>query len=386
MPEQSTHADKSTSEEFGPEASTDRVEEYLEFAAEPEPEPEDAEARAYMHSLELRIEAEVARLRSEGKYPPSLARRVRTYYRTLLPDGAASGERDFDAVFKTLDRIAYMDVDVPTASSKPGVAFVKRSLRTLMAWYLNYLAQQFNNFATNLVHLLGIADVRIAALESRFDTSAFRATGLLAATAAAKAQAATAARVAEALSGTRGRVLVAECADGTLLAGLGEAGLNAYGVESHRELLQAAEARNLELREGGTLEHLAGVGPGSLAALVLSGIVDRDTVNNRVAALAHARRVLEEDAALVLVCTSADDFEDPGNRIEADLSPGRPFAAETWEFLLAKLGFGSIASERSEAGPYLVLARNARMAPDLGALADSKVVLTALEPPKERRR
>ena len=384
MPEQSTHADKSASEEFGPEASSERVEEYLEPGTRAE--PQDAEARAYMHSLELRIEAEVARLRSEGKYPPSLARRVRTYYRTLLPDGAASGERDFDAVFKTLDRIAYMDVDVPTASSKPGVAFVKRSLRTLMAWYLNYLAQQFNNFATNLVHLLGIADVRIAALESRFDASAFRASGLLAATAASHAQASTAERVAEALAGTGGRVLVAECADGTLLARLAEAGLNAYGVESRRELLEAAEARHLELREGGTLEHLADVAPASLGALVLSGIVDRDTVNDRVAALAHARRVLEENAALVLVCAAADAFGDLANRIEADLSPGRPFAPETWEFLLAKLGFDSVASERTQEGPYLVIARNARHAPELGALADSKVVLTALEPPKERRR
>ena len=385
MPEQqSTHADKSASEEFGPEASGDRVEEYLEPAAGPE--PQDAEARAYMRSLELRIDAEVARLRSEGRYPPSLARRVRTYYRTLLPDGAASGERDFDAVFKTLDRIAYMDVDVPTASSKPGVAFVKRSLRTLMAWYLNYLAQQFNNFATNLVHLLGIADVRIASLESRFDASGFRASGLLAETAGARAQAAAADRVAEILAGTGGRVLVSECADGALLARLAESGMNAYGVESRRELLEAAEARRLELREGGTLEHLADVAPASLSALVLSGIVDRDTVSDRVAALAHARRVLEENAALVLVCAAADAFDDPANRVEADLSPGRPFAPETWEFLLSKLGFGSITSERGEAGAYLVVARNARLAPELGALADSKVVLSALEPPKERRR
>ena len=384
MPEQSTHADKSASEEFGPEASSDRVDEYLE--AQAESAGQETEARAYLEYLERRIDEEVARMRAEGKYPPSLSRRVRTYYRTLLPEGAASGRRDFDAIFKTVDRIAYMDIDVPTASAKPGVGFAKRALRTLMAWYLNYLAQQFNNFATNLVHLLGITDARIGAIEARMDTAAFKATYLLDSTVSVQVQAETSARVAEILSDVRGRVLVAESADGSLLERLTRNGLNAYGIESRPGLLQAAESRALELREAETLEHLTGVAPGSLSALVLSGIVDRDTVPNRVAVLAHARRVLEEGAPLVLACASPQAFDEPAHRIEADLSPGRPFAPETWEFLLGKMGFDSVVSERFGAGQYLVFAGNARRTPELGALAESKVVLEALQPPKERRR
>ncbi len=384
MPEQRTHADESAAEEFGPEASSSRVDEYLE--AQTESAEQDAQARTYLDSLERRIDEEVARMRAEGRYPPSLSRRVRTYYRTLLPDGAASGQRDFDAIFRTVDRIAYMDIDVPTASAKPGVGFAKRTLRTLMAWYLNYLAQQFNNFATNLVHLLGITDDRIGAVEARMDTAAFKATYLLDSSASVQVQAETSARVAEILSDVRGRVLVAECADGSLLERLAQNGLNAYGIESRPGLLQAAESRSLELREAETLEHLAGVAAGSLSALVLSGIVDRDTISNRVAVLAHARRALEEGAPLVLACASPHAFDDPANRIEADLSPGRPFAPQTWEFLLGKLGFDSVVSEQFGTGQYLVVGGNARRAPELGALADSKVVLEALQPPKERRR
>ncbi len=378
------HADRSASEEFGPEASSGRVDDYL--AAQNEPTAQDAEAKAYLLSLEKRIREEVAHMRAEGKYPPSLARRVRTYYRTLLPDGAASGQRDFDAIFNTVDRIAYMDIDVPTASAKPGVAFAKRALRTLMAWYLNYLAQQFNNFATNLVHLLGITDARIGAIEARMDTSAFRATELLDTTASVRVQAETSAKVAEILSEVRGRILVAECTDGALLERLVEGGLNAYGVESRPGLLQTAESRGLELREAGTLEHLASVAAGSLSALVLSGLVDRESAATRVAALAHARRVLEAGAPLVLACASPQAFDEPANRVEADLSPGRPYAAQTWEFLLGRLGFDSVTIESFKAGHYLVVCGNARRTPELGALADNKVVLQALEPPKERRR
>ena len=80
----------------------------------------------------------------------------------------------------------------------------------------------------------------------------------------------------DALRDVDGRVLVAECGTGDLLAALGEAGIDAYGVEPRPAPADAAAARGLEVRAD-DLRHASAGGRGTdeLAAAVLVGVVDR---------------------------------------------------------------------------------------------------------------
>ena len=45
-----------------------------------------------------------------------------------------------------LERQATLDLEVPTASRVPGVALLKRTLKTLMIWYLRFLGHQLTSF------------------------------------------------------------------------------------------------------------------------------------------------------------------------------------------------------------------------------------------------
>ena len=371
-------------DEFDHENSAARVEQYLAQAvADGDATPSDVEidAQSYVAQIQRQLDAEVSELRALGKYPPSLLARVKKYYATLLPPGSSTTARDFDTAFKLTDRVAYIDIDVPTASKKPGVAFVKRSLRMLMAWYLNYVAQQFNNFSSNLIRLLGIIDARISRLEERFEATAIEPLGLMATTSSIDAQLEMSADVVKILAGTKGRILVAECATGQIIEALCEAGLDAYGIDTRSRYLDHLELQNIEVRNAGTIEHLAKIGQSSLQALVLSGITDRSSNSDRIAALFQAKRVLAQGATLLVVCAGEDAFARVENHLERDLSPGRPYSPQTWLAVADFLTFANVEILPHEtSGSFLVLATNTKIAPLLDGFDAVKTIGNAASP------
>jgi hypothetical protein len=285
------------------------------------------------------IREEVARRRAAGDFPPSLERELDIAFDRYVPAGSVSS--DFNEAVKAADRAAYINVAVPTESQKPGVGEVKRVLRKAMAWYLNYLAQQTTAFATasvramrSLGERLEMAEERMAELTPDIDDAADRP-------AVAPDLSAWVPLCLEALP-RQGRVLHAECGDGSLLKALVGAGVDGYGVEPRGPLVDQAAASGLEAWPDEPLAHLGSVADGYLAGLILSGCVDRMNLARQRKLVGLAATRLAARAPLVLIATTPEAWAGTVPALEVDLAPGRPLRPETWAHLLMRAGFGEV--------------------------------------------
>ncbi|MDA8196613.1 MAG: hypothetical protein M0019_05300 [Actinomycetota bacterium] len=323
-----------------PVNSSERVNEYL---AEKTDKPKDkSEAERFIDEARSRIEQRVAELKLSGKFPASKIDRMNRIYHELLPKGTGKYEGDFEAAYKLTDRVAYMDVDVPTESRKPIVGLVKKVLRLSMAWYLTYVSQQFNNFTSHLMRLITVFNVRLSRLEAELDRRSFPPLKFLGDTASLKVVDEATKTVSSLLQDTSGRICHLEAGTGSLAKALREVGLNVYCVETRDNYVDAIEAQGIEVVIESPNLHLNSVAAESLSGLIVSGVVDRASNSDRVELLQNCHFVLAPGSLLVLLLASSEVFDDPSNHLEHDLSDGRPLAVETWTFLLDILGFEEI--------------------------------------------
>lgn len=323
-----------------PTNSNERVSKYLVDKIEKPKDKSDAER--FIEETRVRIESRVAELKLSGKFPASKVDRMNRIYHQLLPKGTGKYVGDFEAAYKLTDRVAFMDVDVPTESRKPVVGIVKKVLRLSMAWYLTYLAQQFNNFTSNLMRLLTIFDGRLSRMETELDRRSFPPLDLLGATASIKVTDSAVGIVSSLVGDISGRICHLESGNGSVAKALGSKGCNVYCVETRHQFIDEVESAGVEVVIDQPIRHLNTVKEGSLGALVVSGVVDRASNSDRVDLLQNCVTVLEPGARLVLLLASAGSFDDPANHLEHDLSPGRPLAVETWTYLLDLLGFDDV--------------------------------------------
>ncbi len=301
----------------------------------PEPQPLDAEPLD-LDQVVREIEDEVRARRASGAFPPGLERDLDLVFARFSP-AAASGD-DLDAVLAAADRASFIDIDVPTASNIPGMAPVKRGLRKLMGWYVGYLAHQVSELATSSVASLKLMGARVKALEA-VTPGASAAVLDEARRVARPAQVAPFDDVvAGLLSGADGRVLVAECGDGALVRRLVDDGLDAYGIDPHPELAEAAATGGLEARVGEALAHLRGVDEAALGGLVLCGCVDRLPLASILELADLAAHALADDGRVAVVGTTPSAWTASVDPVEADLAPGRPLHAATWVALLERRG------------------------------------------------
>jgi hypothetical protein len=354
-----------------PEFSSERVQGYLaEAVAITNESTETAEALAFVEEMQAKIDSRVKTLRASGAYPPSLLARVNGYYESLKPIGSGHSKADFEKILLITDRVAYMDVDVPTGSSKPGVSYVKKVLRMAMAWYLNYMAQQFNNFTSNLMRLLTVVDHRLTALEEKAVTIESPKLDIVGVTASLVLHASLVDEIVGELTNVNGRILVAEFGRAQVLEALASEKKDFYGIETRTEFLDLGELASYDVRQSSVLEHLMAVGNSSLDGLVVSGIVDRGSIQEKTALLFGAKRVLNQGSKLILVSSTMEHFSKVENHMEFDLSIGRPFSSSTWTSILTKLGFSHVKVVEAKDGcGYLVIANNTKVSP-LSSLAD----------------
>ena len=306
-----------------------------------------------MQRLLREIDDEVAARRASGDFPPGMERDLDLIFARFAP--ASTTTDDLDALIEQADRGAFIDVDVPTGSRMPAVSFVKRTLRKLMSWYLRYVAQQMSVFAAAVVGALKLLGRRVATLEASTPgadpavrTSLRRAAPPVDLSPFADA-------IGAHLRGASGRVLVAECGDGTIVRELRQAGIDVYGCEPRQALVDAASAAGVEVRPDEVLDHLRAVDDAALAGLVLAGEVDRLPVGLQVALAELASRVLATGGRLALVGTAPSAWGSSTSVVDADLSPGRPLHPETWAHLLDERSFVDIA-HRDIGSSYLVTA------------------------------
>jgi hypothetical protein len=292
------------------------------------------------------IDDEVRARRASGDFPPGFERDLDLIFARFAP-AAASGD-DLDALLAAADRASFIDVDVPTASDKPGVAPIKKGLRRLQAWYLRYLAQQVSAFATSTVSSLRVLAERVEALEAATPgASPVVLDELRHLPAPASGGDAEDAALAH-LTGQTGRVAVVESGDGTLLRRLAAAGLDAYGVEPRPDAADAAGTAGLEVRPDEPLAHLRDVAESALDGLLLVGSPDRLPLGAQVELADLAAHVLSDGGKVALVGSPPELWgrDDP---VLADLSPGRPLHAATWAHLLERRGFLSVSVEAGTA-------------------------------------
>jgi hypothetical protein len=272
---------------------------------------------------------------------------------------ATTSTDDLDALLEQADRGAFVDVDVPTGSRLPAVGVVKKLLRKLMSWYLRYVAQQVSVFAASVVGALKLIGRRIEALEAATPGAdpAVREASRRASTAPDLLPVADV--ILDVLDGVSGRVLVAECGDGALVRRLVDAGIDAYGCEHRLALAEAAALTGLDVRSDDVVDHLRAVDHEALAALVLSGVVDRVPVGAQLALADLAARVLATGGRLAVVGTSPDAWGRTTSVVDADLAPGKPLHAETWAHLLTERGFDGV-EQHAGAPTYVVTAVRTR--------------------------
>jgi SAM-dependent methyltransferase len=294
--------------------------------------------------LRHEIDAEVRARRASGAYPPGFERELDAVFARYAPPSASD---DVEAVTDQAEEAAGIDLAIPTASEKRGGVVVKRLLAKIFGWYHAFLVQQVVNFAGAVVNALRVLGHHVEALEAATG-HATRAHDEASRLPAPPTDAEWTGAVVDALRGIDdrprdGRVLVAECGAGDLLAALGAAGIDAYGVEPRLAEADAAAARGLEVRADDLVTHLRSVNTDELAAVVLVGVVDRAAAGELLELVDLVVDRLRADATVVVVSSGPTAPVRGPQAVAADLAPGRPVHPETWSYLLDAHGFETVA-------------------------------------------
>lgn len=286
------------------------------------------------------IDAEVRRRRESGDLPPDFERELDLTFARFAPVPAIGD--DFDQVMERAEQSTFIDVLAPTQSAQPLVGQAKRVIRKAIIWEVRHVAAQVSSFASAMARATRLLAGRVDALEQVVPPPAqLRALGAAAASVDADVWGTT---VAGVLAGTTGRVLHAECGDGSLVLALTAAGLDAYGVDP----VEQSTPAGAEVRTDEVVDHLAALPDGGLGGLVLSGCVERLPLGG-LAALAELAAVkVAPGAHVVVLSTDPRAWDEGRSAVDADLAAGRPLRAETWCHLLATQGLDArVAAEQA---------------------------------------
>ena len=136
----------------------------------------------------------------------------------------------------------------------------------------------------------------------------------------------------------RGEVVHADCGMGALVRAFSQRGLAAHGVEPRGGVALAALESGCDVTISEAEEFLAQRAAASLGGVVLSGVVDRLPLHALLPLLTRCRESLADDAPLVVVAerTAAGGTAEP---VTHDLAAAAPLHEETWQLLLARVGF-----------------------------------------------
>jgi hypothetical protein len=140
-----------------------------------------------------------------------------------------------------------------------------------------------------------------------------------------------------------GDVMHGDCGEGHLLDALGAAGVVACGVEPRGAVALGPLERGRTVVLTEIADALARRRPASLGGLVLSGVVDRLPLHATVSLLAQARDALMRGAPIVIVASDPEKSGVWDGTVAHDILHSRPLHTETWELLLQRAGFVSVA-------------------------------------------
>lgn len=279
------------------------------------------------------INEEVQRRRESGDIPADLERELDLVFARFAPVDAL--EADFEQVLTRAEQATFIDTIAPVESSRPVVPIFKKVVRKLIGWYLRYVAQQTTGFAHAITRAVRLLGERVDVLEQASPVAAPKVAS------ANNDLGHWAPIVVDRLAGVRGRVLHADAGDGSLLAALKEAGIDAYGVD------QSPSDGLHEVREDDVDVHLRAVPDDSLGAVVLSGCVDRMPLG---AQLRLVDLAVAKAPVVIVIGRDPAAWSRSQHAVQVDLAPGRPLHAETWAYLLGQRGCESTDIVQGPAG------------------------------------
>ena len=301
---------------------------------------------AYLQEVQREIQDEVRRRRAAGDFPPSFERKLDELFARFTPTGTSDDH--FTEALKLADRSAYFDIEVPIGSRKTAKGAVRYALWQAEAWFVRYVVNELNRFSATTMRVLHLLDERVSDLErdvSLLTPPALVEDELLVAGADTKPfESVILDELRRSVSErkVKGRILHAECGDGSLLVELGAAGLDAYGVDPGTAASDVAVRTGLDVRRDDVLGHLESMRTEALAGLVLSACVDRMSITERRRLVNLAELKVAPGGTVVVVGTMPAMWEQTAGPVAADLAPGRPLHPETWEHLLRGVGFTNI--------------------------------------------
>jgi hypothetical protein len=300
------------------------------------------------------IDEEVRTRRASGDFPSDMERELDLVFARFAPV-TVNGD-DLPALLEAAERTSLVNANPPTSARLLPVSVLKKVEHKLLGWFFRYVAQQVTAFGGIVNQVLRLLSRRLEAVEAMVPG----ANAEVAELARRSTRPATAGgltdQVVAHVAGARGRVLVAEAGDGDLLRACAAGGVDAYGIDARTDRAESLALSGLEVRDDDSLDHLRVTDEGTLAGVVLVGVVDRAPLGTKVALLAAAARALAPGGRIAVVGTdpAAWGAADP---VEADLAPGRPLHAETWAHLLAEHGFSDVRTAAADGRALVTAAR-----------------------------
>lgn len=314
--------------------------------------PEDPQA--YIQQVMAEIAEEVRLRHATGDLPPRLERELDELFLAHSPIGVRGG--DLSEALRQVDAATFIDPVVPVESERAAGAYVKKGMRSLLMWYVGWLTHQMSQSASAVSRALHIVDDRLKELERAVEAQKVPDAAVAEFPASVGASGWWVEPTVAAVAEVPGRVLHAACGDGWLVRRLGEAGIDAYGVDPRSAIVDRAALGVLDLRGEPLSDHLRAVAAAALGGIVLSATVEGLAGGERTQLLRDIGLRLAPGGTLVLHSMTRQAWDAPDAPIEADLAPGRPLRAETWVQLLERAGYAVSSQAGPDGADYLITA------------------------------
>ncbi len=302
------------------------------------------------------IRAEARRRRESGEFPPELLEHLDEEFNRFAP--LTFRRTGIDGAIRAVETAAFINVEPPTSSARKPVALVKATIKRSTAWYHLHIARQVTALGVQMTRPLRMLNEELESLTERVgrnERTLGRATPALDRALSDLTRPipdSAAAAVAEALGDHHGRVAVSGAGDGGIVSALVARGIDAYGLDGTRI------ADDVELRTEPVLDHLTECAADVLDAVVLGGVTDTMSNQDRALLVELAANVVRPGGRIVVVAADPAEWTHQAGPVAADLSPGRPLHPRTWDHLLTVAGARPAAAVRpgGTTGPWLIAA------------------------------
>jgi SAM-dependent methyltransferase len=317
--------------------------------------------QAYVRQVMAEIAEEVRLRRASGDLPPKLERELDELFLAHAPVAGRRG--DLGEALRMVDAVTFIDPVVPVESNRAAGAFVKKSMRSALLWYVGWVTHQMSQSASAVSRALHIVDSRFKDLERQLEAQRVPAAQVVEFPGLHDEGAWWVEAAVGAVAKAPGRVLHAACGDGWLVRRIVAAGGDAYGVDPRQAVVESAALGTLDLRDESVTDHLRNVAAAGLGAVVLSGLVEGMTAGERAQLLSLIGTRLAPGGTLLVHCVGREAFEASDAPTEADLAAGRPLRPETWCHVLEGAGYRADVRRGPDDVDYLVTAERAVLNP-----------------------